>query len=123
GPAAPLEIAEEPALGLHADARAGLLERREELPEVVAIERALDGQRALTHGGQADVEGEGRERARTVEVEPPEPRRGQHDRVEVALVEPAETRLDVAAQRVDLEVRTARLELRFAPEGRGPDAR
>ena len=52
-----------------------------------------------------------------------EPGRREHDRVVLAFVELAQPRVEVAAQRLDLHVRTQRAQLHDAPQARGADAR
>ena len=55
--------------------------------------------------------------------EPLQPGRGEQDRVVVAAVELGEARLDVAAQRGELQARVARRDLRGAAQAGGAHAR
>ena len=57
------------------------------------------------------------------DAEPFEACAGEQDRVELALVEPAQPRVDVAAQQLEPQVRARVAQLRLAARARRADAR
>ena len=57
------------------------------------------------------------------ELQADQPRGGEHNRIVVAFVELAQARVEVAAQRFDLQVGPQAQQLHHAPQARGADAR
>ena len=96
--------------------------RQQRGDDVGAIGAAFERERALPDGGQAVLRIEQR-RDPLAEAQPLQTRGGEDDRVVLALVELAQPRVDVAAQRHDRQQRIALAQLRFAAQARRADAR
>src|SRR5262249_5214031 len=120
--ARPRQRARQRTLGAHRQCRVAMLERCEPRDEISAFGETLDAERALAWRWQA-VGGIDERGDALGESESFQPGRGDDDRIVLAVVELAQARADVAAQRFDLELRKAVAQLAFAPQARRADAR
>src|SRR5690606_35108690 len=99
-----LEPHEVAALGFEREPRRRVLERGEDLEELARVRAPFDAERALADGGQRGLGRDRPERALRVEPEPLEARVREDDGVEVAAVELAEARSDVASKDGEAEI-------------------
>src|SRR5581483_5059403 len=110
------------SLGRQARRHANRVQRREQRARRRIVVAALDADDALPDRRHELIDLEARADA-LAEAEPIEAGAGEQDRIELAFVELAQTRADVAAQLGDLQIGTARAQLRLATQARGADTR
>ena len=110
------------ALGMHRQPGRRVGQRFQRLAQRGRIGAHLQAQRALPGRRQHHVRIDHRADAR-VQAQPLQARGGQHDAVVLALVELAQPGVEVAPQRLHIQVRPDRLELHHPAQARGADPR
>ncbi len=116
--AARAERAGKRAFGVQLALGGAVAQRRERCRDALVTDARLDGERALADRGD-----ELGQRGPGSAAEALESRAREHDRLELALLELAQPRVDIAAERHDRDVGAQREQLRAAPQAARADTR